>query len=91
MSKNELTAKVRELKELQQMADELQAEITAIQDSIKSEMSSQNVDEIVVDVFKIRWKEVKSNRFDTTAFKSTHKALYDQYTKEIITKRFTVA
>ena len=36
MSANELTSKVRELKELKAMADELAAEITAIEDAIKA-------------------------------------------------------
>jgi len=45
----------------------------------------------VVDVFKIRWKVVKSSRFDTAAFKTTHAELYKQYLKEIESRRFTVA
>jgi predicted transcriptional regulator len=36
MSTNELLSKVRELKELQTMAEELQAEINSIQDAIKA-------------------------------------------------------
>lgn len=78
MSTNELVSKVRELKELQAMAEELQAEINSIQDAIKAEMSARGVDEMVVDVFKIRWKVVKSSRFDTAAFKTTHAELYKQ-------------
>ncbi len=50
MSTNELVSKVRELKELQAMAEELQAEINSIQDAIKAEMSARGVDEMVVDV-----------------------------------------
>jgi predicted phage-related endonuclease len=91
MSTIELVSKVRELKELQAMAEELQTEINSIQDVIKAEMNARGVDEIVVDVFKIRWKVVKSSRFDTAAFKATHAELYKQYTKETETRRFTVA
>ncbi len=40
MSMNELTKKVRELKELKAMADELAAEITAIEDDLKAEMTA---------------------------------------------------
>ncbi len=40
MSKTEMTNKVRELKELKAMADELAAEITAIEDSIKADMTA---------------------------------------------------
>ena len=91
MSVMELTSKVRELKVLKAMAEELQAEITTIEDVIKAEMTAQGTEELAVDIFKVRWTTVKSNRFDTTAFKSTHKDLYDQYTKETVTKRFSVA
>lgn len=39
MSANEMTAKVRELKELKAMAEELAQEITAIEDAIKAELT----------------------------------------------------
>lgn len=44
MSANEMLKQVRELKELKAMAEELAAEITAIEDSIKAEMMSQGVE-----------------------------------------------
>lgn len=91
MSKTEMTSKVRELKELKAMADELAAEITAIEDSIKADMTAQGVEEITVDVYKVRYKTVKSSRFDTTAFKQTHADLYAQYTKQTKSRRFSVA
>lgn len=91
MSTIELTSKVRELKELKAMADELQAEITAIEDTIKQDMISKDIDEMQVDVFKVRYKKVISNRFDSKSFKATHSDLYDQYTKQTESRRFTVA
>lgn len=91
MSKTEMTSKVRELKELKAMADELAAEITAIEDSIKADMTEQGVDEITVDVFTIRYKTVKSSRFDTTAFKKAMPDLAAQFTKQTESRRFTVA
>lgn len=91
MSANELTSKVKELKELKLMAEELAAEITAIEDSIKAEMTARETDEIIAGEYKIRWKTVVSNRFDTASFKKTHAELYNQYTKATETRRFTVA
>ena len=90
MSANELTSKVRELKELKAMADELAAEITAIEDAIKAEMTARNVDEMMVDVYKVRWTTVTSNRFDSTAFKKAMPDLHKQFTKATESKRFTV-
>ena len=91
MSKTEMTSKVRELKELKAMADELAAEITAIEDSIKADMTAQGVEEMPVDVYKVRYKTVKSSRFDTTAFKKAMPDLAAQFTRETESRRFTVA
>lgn len=87
MSTKDLTAKVRSLKELESLI----AEAESIKDELKAEMINRNTEEMTIDVFKIRYKTVKSNRFDTNAFKSTHKELYSQYIKQTETRRFTVA
>lgn len=91
MNNQDLTKQVRELKELKQLKEELEAQITEIEDSIKAEMTERNVAEMVVDVFKIKWTPVKSNRFDTTAFKKEYSKLYEQFIKVIETKRFSIA
>lgn len=91
MSTKDLQKKVRELKELQRMSEELAAEITGIQDEIKAEMLILNTDEVIAGEFKIRWKEVTTNRFDTTAFKSKYAELYNQFIKTTTSKRFSIA
>lgn len=91
MSKTEMTSKVRELKELKAMADELAAEISAIEDSIKADMTAQGVEEMTVDVYTVRYKTVKSSRFDTTAFKKVMPELAAQFMRETKSRRFTVA
>lgn len=91
MSTIDLLGKIRSLKELEALISEAQAELDSIKDELKAEMTSRNTEELDVDVFKIRYKTVKSSRFDTTAFKSTHKDLYEQYTKQTESRRFTVA
>ena len=91
MNKTELEAKIVELKELKVMAEELQAEITAIEDSIKAEMTEQNINELQVGIFKIRWTKVTSSRIDTTAFKKAMPELAQQFTKQTESRRFTVA
>lgn len=91
MSSIELTSKIRELKELEQLIEEANTEAEAIKDIIKTEMTVRDTDEITIDVFKVRWTTVQSNRFDTAAFKATHKDLYQQYTKASTTRRFSVA
>jgi hypothetical protein len=91
MSTSEITSKVRELKELKAMLEEIEAEIDTIEDEIKAEMTARNTEEMSVDVYKVRWTKVTSSRFDTSAFKKTHAELYNQYTKQTETRRFCVA
>ena len=91
MSNTELNIKLRELKELKIMQDELQNEIDSLQDEIKGYMTAAQIDTLNVDVFKVTYKEVTSSRFDSTAFKKTHTELYNQYLKQTVTKRFVLA
>ncbi len=91
MSTNELTKKIRELKELQALIEQAQAEAEAIKDDLKAYMIDNDTDEMNVDVFKIRYAIVKGSRFDAAAFKRTHADLYAQYTRQTETRRFTVA
>ena len=91
MSANELTSKVKELKELKAFAEQIAEEITAIEDEIKAEMTERNTEEMMVDVFKVRWTRMTTSRFDTAAFKKTHADLYEQYTKQTESRRFSIA
>lgn len=91
MTTTEMITKVRELKDLKLMLEELEAEITTIEDEIKAEMNAQGKDEMTVDCFKVRYTTVTTNRFDSKAFKATHAELYSQYTKPTTSKRFTIA
>ena len=91
MSTIELTGKVKELRELKAMAEEIAAEIATIEDAIKAEMTARSVDEMTVDVFKIRWAKVTSSRIDTTAFKKAMPELAEKFTKKIESKRFSIA
>lgn len=90
MSTIELTTKIRELKELKAMAEEIAAEITSIEDVIKAEMTARDTDEMTVDVYKVRWTKVQSNRFDTSAFKKAMPELAEKFTKVTESRRFSV-
>ncbi|MDD6633890.1 MAG: hypothetical protein PUE69_00785 [Ruminococcus sp.] len=91
MSTQEITSKVRKLKRLQTKAEEIQGEITAIQNELKALLTQQNTEELKAGTYKIRFTTVVSNRFDSKAFKATHQDLYNQYTRQTTTKRFSVA
>lgn len=91
MTNTEIAAKVRRIKKLQAKADELNAEIKTVQDEIKAEMAVQNTEEIRAGGYKIRYAAVTSNRFDSTAFRKTYEALYQQFVKATTSHRFTIA
>ena len=60
---SQLESKIKELRELRRMADEIAAEIETLQDAIKSEMTARNTDTLTGADWKITWKAVTSKRF----------------------------
>lgn len=91
MGTKELSAKMKEYKELQRLIEEAEAEMEAIKDEIKEEMKARSVDELTADVFKATWKPVKSSRIDTTALKKAMPEIAQQFTKQTETQRFTIS
>ncbi len=86
-----INEKVRKLKELTRWAEEIEAEQEAIKDELKKEMELRQVDEISTNEYKVRYKQVTSTRFDSTAFKNKYADLYEQFTKTTTSKRFSIA
>ena len=91
MTNREIEAKLKELKEMKVLKDELEDQIKELEDAIKAEMTAQDTDTLRAGAFKATWKPYTSSRFDSSAFKQTHEELYKQYSKQITTKRFLVA
>lgn len=89
MSHIELHAKVKELKELTAMKNEVEAEIEALKDAIKREMGDNEL--LHVGEYTVRNTTVVSSRFDTTAFKKEHTELYLAFCRDVASTRFTVA
>ncbi len=91
MSIDMMNAKVKELRELKRMADELDGEIEAIQDEIKATMTEQGTDTLTGIDWKITWKTVTSKRLDSKALKAAMPDVVEQFTKESASKRFLLA
>ena len=91
MSRNELITKIEALQEWEAIMEEAKAEAEALRDIIKNEMLEQGTEELEAGTYIIRWTSVLTNRFDTTAFKKEHNELYKQFTKQIASKRFSIA
>lgn len=91
MSTNEMNTKVQELRELRRMADELAAEIDALTDGLKAEMTSRQVDTLAGSDWKITWKPVTSTRLDTTTLKKALPDVAERFTKTSTSRRFVLA
>ena len=91
MSQNEIISKIEQLKEWEAILEEAQAEAEAIRDSIKQQMLEEGTEEMAIGAYIIRWTSVLSNRFDSTAFKKEHADLYKSFTKQVASKRFSIA
>ena len=60
MSNPNMEAKVKELMELKRMKEELEAEITAMEDEIKFVMGDEET--LLAGAFKVDWKTVITSR-----------------------------
>lgn len=89
MSTNELTAKVRQLRELQALIEEAQAEAETIRDQIKAHMGDQ--EELRAGGYKVTWKVVKSARIDAKALRVALPEVAERFTAETTVRRFSVA
>lgn len=91
MSTNELVMKVEKLRELEELLEEVKAEAENVRDEIKQEMLTQDTEELEAGQYIIRWTSVLTTRFDTTAFKKVLPDVYKAYTKQITSRRFSIA
>jgi len=91
MSVNEIEIRIAKMQEWEALAEEARAEAEALRDSIKAEMLERDTEELEAGKYIVRWTSVLSNRFDSTAFKKQHSELYKSFTKQVASKRFSVA
>lgn len=93
-SEDSVAAQIREhvqdLRELYRMVDELDDEISAHEDIIKSYMASAKVDEITGTDYKVIWKSFTTSRLDSAALRQVAPALCEKFTKKHNCKRFVV-
>ena len=91
MSTIEIKSKIEELKEWEALAAEAAAEIESLKDAIKREMESRGVEELTAGQYVARFTTVISNRFNSTAFKREHGEMYQRYTKQTTSRRFSIS
>lgn len=89
MSIQEVESKVRELRQLQALVDEAQAEMETIKDAIKAHMGDS--EELRAGEYKITWKSVTASRLDAAALRKALPEIAAQFSKPTTTRRFCVA
>lgn len=81
---------MRELAEYTALKEEMEMQIESLKDEVKTYMTENGVDEVLSDNgSKATWRDVISNRFDSTSFKKDFLDIYKAYTKKTTSKRFT--
>ena len=88
MSIMELETKARELQELKRMREELEAEITSIENAIKAAMGDS--ESVTAGAYKITWKPIESTRLDGKALRAALPDIAARFTVTSTVRRFCV-
>lgn len=92
MATNELLKNIETLIEYEAAIEELKAEADEIRNIIKGEMNARETEELEIGSHIVRFTSVLTTRFDTKRFKEVFgEELYKAYTKEVASKRFSIA
>ena len=88
MSTPTLESTIHEILDLKRMREELDAAITALEDSIKAVMGNEET--LTAGAYKVSWKTFTSSRVDTTALKKALPEVAAAYTKTTTGRRFSI-
>ena len=88
MSNPTLENTIHEILDLKRMREELDATITALEDSIKAVMGDEEL--LTAGAYKVSWKTFTSSRVDTTALKKAMPDVAAQFTKQTTARRFSI-
>lgn len=91
MSKMDMIKKIEELNAWEELMEEAKAEIEAIRDILKAEMLANDVEELAVGKYIVRYTNITSNRFDSSTFKKVMPEIYKAYLKQSISRRFSIS
>ncbi len=89
MATTNINSIIKEIKDYQNMQEELKRQIEALKVEAIEYLDEQGLDEILTDEGKITYREVISKRFDSTAFKKDFASIYAKYQRATSTMRFT--
>lgn len=90
MTDEMVNEKIKSLRSYKRAAEELQHNISALEEELKEELERRGVEEIVTADYKVSWKTVSSTRLDTKALKAERPEIYARYAVTSGSKRFLV-
>ena len=90
MTNIELINKIEALKEWKALIEEANKQVSSIEEEIKNELVSKEVEEFEVGKYVVRYTTVVSNRFDSTRFKKELPETYKAYLKPSTSHRFSI-
>lgn len=91
MTKKKLASRIRELKELKAEEASIQDRIASIENEVKAEMMRLDKQELQVDIFTVRYKDLVRKTFDAKTFQGSYTALYEKFMKPTSYKRLTIS
>jgi len=91
MENKNLLEKVRTYRELQMLIKQLEEKADGLKAEITLEMDTRQTDNITVDVFTVKYTAYTSNRVDTTALKKELPDIAKRFTKTTAARRFSIA
>lgn len=90
MDNKTINEKIVEIRNFENEIKQMQEVVDSLKDELKNEMTARGVDELDTGTFKMSYKEVVSNRFDSKSFQKDNEIIYKAYLKESVSKRFTI-
>lgn len=82
--------RINKIKYLEDEKKNLDAQIEALKNEIKAEMTNRGIDECRTPNFVVRFKEIISNNFDSKKFKAEFPEMYENYVVVRKSMRFTI-
>ena len=87
MTARAIEMRIKKLSALEEQKKELEKQIEVVKGQIQEEMGEAET--LETPAFIIRWTTFITSRFDSKKFKADHEKLFNQYSKETSSRRFS--
>ena len=91
MTNKMIDNRVMKLRKLEEQQRTLEQEAEQIRAELKAELEALEVEGLATEHYTIRWREIISARLDSNKVKLELPDIYERFTKNSTSKRFTIA